>query len=381
MKPIQMVDLLGQHAKIKEDLDAAINEVMAAAAFIRGPQVRSFEANLAAYLGTKHVIGVANGTDALQLALMALDLPKGSEVITPDFTFVATAEVVALLGFTPVLIDVDPDTFTLDTGKLEKAITPKTKAIVPVHLFGQCADMEQIMSIAEKHGLFVIEDTAQATGAEYTFSNGTGKKAGTIGHFGCTSFFPSKNLGCAGDGGAVFTNDDSLAARIRVLANHGMQDMYYYQDIGINSRLDSLQAAILDVKLKRLEEYNQARKRAAKAYDEAFADLEVLQTPVRLDKSTHIFHQYTLRVKDGRRDELQRYLEEKGIPAKVYYPVPTHMQAPYTAVSRFDASQLEVTQMLSNEVLSLPMHTELADDQIEYITETVKDFLTVYHEN
>jgi dTDP-4-amino-4,6-dideoxygalactose transaminase len=381
MKPIQMVDLAGQHAKIREELQGAMQEVMDTTAFIRGPHVGRFQKNLADYLGVKHVIGCANGTDALQLALMVLDLPKGSEIITPDFTFVATAEVVILMGLTPVIVDVDPDTFTLDIEKVKKAITPNTKAIIPVHLFGQCADMEEIMTIAKEHDLYVIEDTAQANGAAYTFSNGEKKMAGTIGHMGCTSFFPSKNLGAAGDGGAVFTNDDKLASRISVMANHGMQDAYYYQAIGINSRLDTLQAAILDIKLKHLEEYNAARQKAAAAYDKAFSGIEMLEIPKRNERSTHIFHQYTLKVKDGRRDELQRYLEEKGVPARVYYPVPIHKQAPYAAAGKFDDAQLDVTNMLSEVVLSLPMHTELSEEQLNYITENVKDFFTVYHEN
>jgi dTDP-4-amino-4,6-dideoxygalactose transaminase len=381
MKPIQMVDLAGQHAKIQGELQAAMQEVMDTSAFIRGPQVAKFQKNLAAYLRIKHVIGCANGTDALQLALMALDLPKGAEVITPDFTFVATAEVIVLLGYTPVMVDVDPDTFTLDIEKLRKAITPATKAIIPVHLFGQCADMEPIMAMAKEHNLYVIEDTAQATGAEYTFSNGQTKKAGTIGHIGCTSFFPSKNLGGAGDGGAIFTDDDKLASRISVMANHGMKDAYYYEAIGVNSRLDTLQAAILDVKLKHLQEYNKARQEVAAAYDKALAGYEMLQIPQRASNSTHIFHQYTLRLKDGRRDELQRYLEEKGVPARVYYPVPIHKQGPYAEAGRFDDSDLQVTDKLAEEVLSLPMHTELSREQVDYITETVKDFFTVYHEN
>jgi UDP-2-acetamido-2-deoxy-ribo-hexuluronate aminotransferase len=381
MKPIQMVDLAGQHSKIRGELQSAMQEVMDSTAFIRGPQVARFQKNLAAYLDVKHVIGCANGTDALQLALMVLDLPKGSEIITPDFTFIATAEVVILLGYKPVIVDVDPDTFTLDIEKLRKAITPSTKAIVPVHLFGQCADMEPIMALAKEHDLYVIEDTAQANGTDYIFSNGERKKAGTIGHIGCTSFFPSKNLGAAGDGGAIFTNDDKIASRISLMANHGMKDAYYYDAIGINSRLDSLQAAILDVKLKYLEEYNKARQAAADAYDKAFSGYEMLQIPKRAKYSTHIFHQYTLRLKDGRRDELQRYLNEKGIPSKVYYPVPIHKQDPYAEVSRFDDAQLEVTNRLADEVLSLPMHTELTGEQLDYITETVKDFFTVYHEN
>ena len=369
-----MVDLAGQHKKIETELQAAINEVLATTAFIKGPDVRKFEEELAQYLDCNYVIGCANGTDALQLALMALDLPKDAEVITPDFTFVATAEVVKLLGYTPVLVDVDLDTFTIDIEKLKAAITPKTKVIIPVHLFGQCADMDAIMEIAEEHNLYVVEDTAQAIGTDYTFKNGKTQKAGTIGHFGCTSFFPSKNLGCAGDGGAVFTNDEALKKKIEIIANHGQGSQYYYEYIGVNSRLDTLQAAILRVKLRNLDSYNKARQQAAASYDEAFRDNKNLQIPVRNQSSTHTFHQYTLRVKNGKRDELMQYLNDKNIPNKVYYPVPVHAHKPYAESSIFDKAQLQNTLQLSEEVLSLPMHTELDQEQLNYITQTVNDF-------
>ncbi len=374
LQPIRMVDLAGQHKKIEQEIQAAINEVMSTTAFIKGPDVRKFEEELAQYLKCKHVIGCANGTDALQLALMALDLPAGAEIITPDFTFVATAEVVKLLDFTPVLVDVDLDTFTIDIDKLRSAITPRTKVIIPVHLFGQCADMDAIMQIAEEHKLYVVEDTAQAIGTNYTFKDGSIKKAGTIGHIGCTSFFPSKNLGCAGDGGAVFTNDDDLRKKIETIANHGQGNQYYYETIGVNSRLDTLQAAILRIKLRNLDEYNNARRQAADFYDHAFSGNKNLQIPFRNTSSTHTFHQYTLRVKNGRRDELMQYLNEKNIPNKIYYPVPVHAHQPYAESSIFNKNNLQHTIRLSAEVLSLPMHTELQQEQLNYITQTVNDF-------
>jgi UDP-2-acetamido-2-deoxy-ribo-hexuluronate aminotransferase len=374
MQPIRMVDLIGQHEKIKSELNEAINEVLDTTAFIKGPQVAKFEQELAEYLNVKHVIGCGNGTDALQLALMALDLPEDAEIITPDFTFVATAEVVKLLGFTPVLVDVDPNTFNIDIKSLEKAITEKTKVIIPVHLFGQCADMDAIMYIAKRKDLYVVEDTAQALGADYVFSNGDRKKAGTIGTIGTTSFFPSKNLGCAGDGGAIFTNDDVLAKKLASIANHGQADQYYYTSIGVNSRLDTLQAAILRVKLKRLDEYNQLRQAAAAAYDTAFESNPNLQVPERLSASTHIFHQYTLKVLNGKRDELMAYLNKNNIPNKVYYPVPIHKHQPYAESSNFSADNLKNCLALSQEVISLPMHTELSNEQIEKITTTVNSF-------
>jgi len=374
MQQIKMVDLGGQHAKIASELNAAVQNVMDTTAFIKGPDVKLFEEELAAYVGAKHVIGCANGTDALQLALMALELPAGSEVITTDFTFVATAEVVRLLGLTAVLVDVDPDTFNIDIQKLEKAITSKTKVIIPVHLFGQCADMESIMAIAEKHKLYVIEDTAQAIGTEYTFSNGTKQKSGTIGHIGCTSFFPSKNLGAAGDGGAVFTNDNTLAKKISSIANHGQGDQYFYDYIGINSRLDTLQAAILRVKLRHLNEYNAARQKAAASYDAAFSENKNLQIPKRNPSSTHTFHQYTLKVFNGKRHELMAYLTEKNIPCKVYYPMPIHASQPYIDSCKYDLKELQNTMQISEEVISLPMHTELSEDQLSYITGAVNGF-------
>lgn len=375
MDQIRMVDLAGQHAKISSELNAAIKEVMDTTAFIKGPQVSRFEKNLAAYMNCKHAIGCANGTDALQLALMALELPAGSEVITTDFTFVATAEVVRLLGFTPVLVDVEPDTFNIDVDRLKAAITDKTKVIIPVHLFGQCSNMEAIMQIAKENDLYVIEDTAQAIGTDYTFSDGRKQRAGTIGHIGCTSFFPSKNLGCAGDGGAVFTNDDVLADKIISMANHGQGDQYYYRFIGVNSRLDSIQAAILDVKLKRLDEYNAARQKAAAAYDEALKGIPGLETPKRSPFTTHTFHQYTMKITNGKRDALMKHLTEKGIPNKVYYPVPVHAHEPYAKCSRFNKAELTNSIMLSEQVLSLPMHTELSNEQINYITSAIKEFM------
>lgn len=350
---------------------------MKTTAFIKGPDVRQFEEELAAYLGAAHVIGCGNGTDALQLALMALELPAGSEVITTDFTFVATAEVVRLLGLVPVLVDIDPDTFNIDPTKLEDAITSNTKAIIPVHLFGQCADMDAIMDIAKRHNLYVIEDTAQAIGTEYTFKDGSKKKSGTIGHIGCTSFFPSKNLGAAGDGGAVFTNDHNLAAKILSIANHGQGDQYYYEYIGVNSRLDTLQAAILRVKLKHLNEYNEARQYAAAYYDKAFSTNPLLQTPKRNPSSTHTFHQYTLKVMEGKRQELAKYLDDKGIPNKVYYPVPIHANKPYADSCRYRIDQLENTMTVSSQVISLPMHTELSEEQLKYITDTVNAFIAL----
>ena len=374
MNQIKMVDLGAQHARIKDELNEAISRVMQTTAFIKGPDVKQFESELAAYLDVAHVIGCANGTDALQLALMALELPAGSEVITTDFTFVATAEVVRLLGLVPVLVDIDPDTFNIDPKKLEDAITSNTKAIIPVHLFGQCADMDAIMDIAKRYNLFVIEDTAQAIGTEYTFKDGTKKKSGTIGHIGCTSFFPSKNLGAAGDGGAVFTNDHHLAAKILSIANHGQGDQYYYEYIGVNSRLDTLQAAILRVKLRHLNTYNASRQRAAAYYDEALSSNPLLQVPKRNPSSTHTFHQYTLKVLDGRRSELEKYLNDKGIPNKVYYPVPIHANKPYADTCRYRIDQLESTMTVSNQVISLPMHTELTEEQLKHITDTVNAF-------
>jgi UDP-2-acetamido-2-deoxy-ribo-hexuluronate aminotransferase len=357
---LQMVDLKGQYLKIKPEIDAAIQQVIDSTAFIKGEPVKLFENELADYLGAKHVIGCANGTDALQLALMALGLKPGDEVITPDFTFIATVEVVALLGFKPVLVDVDIDNFTIDIESLKAAITPKTKAIIPVHLFGQCSNMEDIMSIANENGIFVIEDVAQAIGSTYTFENGTKAKAGTIGHFGCTSFFPSKNLGCFGDGGAIFTNDDKLADEIRSIANHGMKIRYHHDRIGVNSRLDTIQAAILRVKLRYLDQYNAARAEAAANYDNLFANSPKLITPKRVTWSNHIFHQYTLRLVNVDRKKMLENLSKNSIPAMVYYPIPLHKQKafePYVDLSV--EADFQNSLKLTETVFSLPMHTEL----------------------
>ncbi|MGV3636132.1 MAG: DegT/DnrJ/EryC1/StrS family aminotransferase [Flavobacteriales bacterium] len=373
MKNIQMVDLVGQYQRIKPEVDAALQRVIDSTAFINGPEVKEFEKELAAYLGVKHVIGCANGTDALQIAMMALDLKPGDEVITASFTFVATVEVVALLGIVPVFADVLPGTFNLDPADIKRKITPRTKAIVPVHLFGQTADMEAIMAIAQEHGLAVIEDNCQAVGSDYTFSDGTRKKSGTIGHVGTTSFFPSKNLGCYGDGGALFTNDDDLAKRLRRVCNHGSEVRYYHEVVGVNSRLDSLQAAILRIKLRRLDEYGAARNAAAAFYDKALGAIPGLRIPERSKSSTHVFHQYTLRVTDGRRDGLKQHLEAHGVPAMIYYPVSCHLQNAYKS-DRCPEGSLPVTEQLTREVLSLPMSTELDNEQLTHITDTVKSF-------
>ncbi len=371
---IQMVDLKTQYEKIKTEVDSAIQQVIENTTFINGPEVKSFQADLEKYLGVKHVIPCANGTDALQIAMMALDLKPGDEVITANFTYVATAEVIALLGLTPVLVDVYPDTFDINIEAIEKAITPKTKAIVPVHLFGQCANMEAIMQLALKHKLYVIEDTAQAIGADFTFSNGETKKAGTIGTVGCTSFFPSKNLGCYGDGGAIYTNDDVLAAKLRMIANHGQSVQYVHDSIGVNSRLDSIQAAILRVKLKHLDEYAAARNKAADYYDKAFANHPNLKTPVRVKNSNHVFHQYTLQLKNVDRSALREFLSANGVPAMIYYPIPLHMQKAYTD-ARYKAGDFPVTEVLCASVISLPMHTELTEDTLSYITSKVLAFI------
>ena len=373
MRPIQMVDLVSQYLKIKDEVDAAQRRVIETAAFINGPEVKDFEKELATYLGAKQVIGCANGTDALLIAMMALGLQPGDEIITASFTFVATVEVVALLGITPVFADVLPGTFNIDPEDIKRKITPKTKAIVPVHLFGQTADMEAIMAIAQEHKLFVIEDNCQAIGSDYTFSNGTKKKAGTIGHIGTTSFFPSKNLGCYGDGGALFTNDDELAKKIRRVCNHGSDVRYYHEVVGVNSRLDSLQAAVLRIKLRRLDEYAAARNSAASTYDKAFAGIVGLTTPERSKSSTHVFHQYTLKVADGKREALRKHLEERGVPAMIYYPVPCHLQYAYKT-ARFAEGSLPVTESITHEVLSLPMSTELDQQQLAHITSAVKAF-------
>ncbi len=373
MKEIRMVDLHGQYKKIESEVQQAIAEVVESTAFINGPAVKEFQSNLENYLGCKHVIPCGNGTDALQVSMMALGLKPGDEVITTSFTFIATAEVIALLGLTPVLVDVFPDTFNIDPEAIRKAITKKTKAIVPVHLFGQAANMEEIMQIAEEHDLYVIEDNCQAIGADYIFSNGKKQKAGTIGHIGCTSFFPSKNLGAYGDGGAIFTNDDELATHIRSLVNHGMTVRYYHDHIGVNSRLDSIQAAILSIKLKHLDEYISARQQAAQYYNAAFAECEHLVTPAVSDFSTHVYHQYTLIVLESDRDALKQHLEEKQIPAMIYYPVPLHLQKAYID-PRYKEGDFPVTEALSHQVISLPMHTELDKEQLAYITTSVLEF-------
>lgn len=374
MRPIRMVDLKTQYDKIKPDVDAAIHEVIDSTSFINGPAVQRFQKNLEQYLGVKHVIPCANGTDALQVSMMALDLKPGDEVITVSFTFVATVEVIALLKLTPILVDVDPGTFNMDIESLRKAITPKTRAIVPVHLFGQCAEMEEIMKIAREHNLYVIEDACQSIGSEYTFSDGKRKKSGTIGHIGTTSFFPSKNLGCYGDGGAIFTNDDDLARRMRFIVNHGMHVRYHHEEIGVNSRLDSIQAAILDIKLKHLDEYASARQKAADAYDKAFSGCPGLRVPVRYSRSSHVFHQYTLVTNDMDRDKLLEYLISKDIPCAIYYPVPMHLQKAYLD-PRYKVGDLPVTEHLSRSVISLPMHTELDEEQISYVSDTILEFI------
>ena len=371
---IQMVDLKSQYEAIKPEIDAAIQEVISNTAFINGPPVKSFQKELEEYLGVKHVIPCANGTDALQIAMMALGLKPGDEVITADFTYVATAEVIALLGLKPVLVDVNPDTFDIDLKALEKAITPKTRAIVPVHLFGQCADMNAIMKLAHTHKLFVIEDTAQAIGADYTLSNGITQKAGTIGTVGCTSFFPSKNLGCYGDGGAIYTNDEELAKKIRMIANHGQSVQYVHDSIGVNSRLDSIQAAILRVKLKRLDQYAAARNKAASYYDQAFANNPKIQTPVRARNSTHVFHQYTLVLKDTDRTRLREFLSQHDIPAMIYYPIPLHLQKAYLD-TRYPEGHFKVTEKLCASVISLPMHTEMDTETLKHIADKVLEFV------
>lgn len=371
MEPIQMVDLRRQYRKIAPEIETRWHDILEHTAFIQGSDVARFASNLSGYLDVKHVIPCGNGTDALQAAMMALGLQPGDEVITTDFTFIATAEVIALLHLTPVVVDVLPDTFNIDPAAVERAITPRTKAIVPVHLFGQCAPMQELLDLAQKHGLYIIEDACQATGAEYVFPDGRRRKAGTMGEIGCTSFFPSKNLGCYGDGGALFTQDDRLAEKLCQVVNHGMKVRYHHDEIGCNSRLDTLQAAVLDVKLPHLDEYNAARQKAAAYYDRAFAGCDLLRTPARVPYSTHIFHQYTLRLADAvDRAALQEALKAVGIPAMIYYPVPLHMQKAYRD-PRYKAGDFPVTEQLCDRVLSLPMHTELDEEQLRYITENV----------
>lgn len=375
MKPIQMVDLQTQYQSIKPQVKQAIESVLDAGTFINGHQVSTFSENLAAYLDVKYVIPCANGTDALQVALMSQGFERGDEVITADFTFVATVEVIVLLGLKPVLVDVEKDTFNISVEAIECAITPKTKAIVPVHLFGQTVAMEKIMLLAKKYNLVVIEDNAQAIGATHTFANGDIKKAGTIGHLGTTSFFPSKNLGCYGDGGAILTNDDALAYKIKGIVNHGMYQRYKHKVLGVNSRLDSVQAVILDIKLRLLDDYNTNRRLAAKRYNEAFEGIATLKTPYQKgDDSSHVYHQYTLQL-SSHRDELVDFLSKKGIPTGVYYPIPIHRQDAYKDTGKYNEDQFEVTNELVENVISLPMHTELTDDQITYITSSVITFL------
>ncbi len=374
MKPLAMVDLVGQYQKIKTEIDQAVLNVIASSAYINGPEVKAFQAEMEQYLGVKHVIPCANGTDALQISMMGLGLQPGDEVITASFTYVATAEVIALLKLKPVLVDVLPGTFTIDPDAIEKAITPKTKAIVPVHLFGQCAQMDRILVIGEKHKLHIIEDAAQAIGADYTMAGGTKQKAGTLGIVGCTSFFPSKNLGCFGDGGAIFTNDDQLAAKIRMIANHGQRTLYYHDEIGVNSRLDSIQAAVLRIKLRHLDEYAALRNAAADRYDVAFKGHPKITIPVRESKSTHVFHQYTLLLKDVDRNALKEHLATLGIPAMIYYPVPLHMQKAY-ADPRYKEGDFPVTESLCKSVISLPMHTELSAADSDRITGAVIGFI------
>lgn len=370
MKPLCMVDLKGQYEKIKSEIDNAIHNVIDSCQFVKGNDVKSFESELAKYLNVKNVIACGNGTDALQVALMALGLKRGDEVITTNFTFIATVEVIALLGLTPILVDVDPKTFNIDIESVKKAITPKTKAIVPVHLFGQCANMEALLQIANDNNLFVVEDTAQGLGAEFTFSNGVKKKAGTMGNIGCTSFFPSKNLGCYGDGGALFTDDDKLAEQIRFITNHGMKVRYHHDMIGVNSRLDTIQASILRVKLPHLDEYNKARHFSASKYNKALSEISDIETPVTADFTNHIFHQYTIKVKNGKRDALKKHLDELGIPNMVYYPIPLHKQKAFEPYVNAEL-KFDISETLCNEVLSLPMHTELDDEQIERITSAI----------
>ncbi len=373
MKPIKMVDLKGQYERIRDEIDSVIREVVESTAFINGPAVGRFQRNLEAYLGVKHVIPCANGTDALQVAMMAAGLKPGDEVITVSFTFVSTVEVIALLGFKPVLVDVEPDTFNMDPARVRNAITARTKAIVPVHLFGQCMDMEPLMKIAQEHHLLIIEDACQAIGAEYRFSDGTVRKAGTMGDMGAMSFFPSKNLGAFGDAGALFTNDDELAHQIRGIVNHGMFTRYYHDYVGVNSRLDSIQAAILDVKLRYLDEYARLRQEAADRYDRGLSGHPHIRIPYRASYTSHVFHQYTLQIEDADRNALQQFLQQKDIPAMIYYPVPLHLQKAYRE-SGFREGDLPVTEALCHKVLSLPMHTELDQQQQEHIIASILEY-------
>lgn len=374
MRPIQMVDLKAQYQSIKEVVDIAILDCIESGAFINGPQVKSFKAHLEEYLIVNTVIPCANGTDALQIALMGLGLAPGDEVIVPTFTYVATAEVIGLLQLTPVMVDVDPDTFNVTAALIEPLITSKTKAIVPVHLFGQSADMEPILALAKKHNLYIVEDNAQAIGADYTFSDGRVQKTGTLGDIGCTSFYPSKNLGAYGDGGAIFTQNEALGQHLQMIASHGQNKRYYHQCIGVNSRLDSIQAAVLDIKLAKLDAYAAARQQVAAAYDQAFENIEGVQIPFRQHNSTHVFHQYTLKVPADKRADLQAYLKEKGIPSMIYYPVPLNEQEAFKNIVDTSNTSFPVTEQLCQEVLSLPIHTEMDAAQLKYITETFCSF-------
>ena len=379
MRPLQMVDTKNQYRKIKQEVDAAVISVLESSQFIGGKVLNDFAVNLAAYNGVKHVVPCANGTDALQIAMMALDLQPGDEVITPSFTYIATVEAAALLKLQPVFVEVDPQTFCMDPAAVEKAITPKTRAIVPVHLYGHATDMEKIMAIAKKHHLYVIEDNAQAIGCDYTFSDGTVKKTGGIGHIGCTSFYPSKNLGAFGDGGAIFTNDDTLVEKLKMIASHGQSKRYYHDVVGCNSRLDTVQAAILDIKLKYLDQYNAARRKAADYYNKAFAGNARISLPFKASYSDHVFHQYTIILNDVSnashgRDGLNQYLADKGIPSMIYYPVPCHRQKMFDSLGGNEFN-LPVTDWLSERVISLPIHTELDEEQQDFIISNVLDFI------
>lgn len=374
MRPIQMVDTLTQYHKIKPEVDKAVLEVLESSAFINGKPVQEFVTNLSNYLGVKHTIPCANGTDALQIAMMALGLQPGDEVITPSFTYIATTEVIALLKLTPVFVEVDPKTFCIDPAAIEKAITPKTKAIVPVHLYGQAAEMEVIMNIAAQHNLYVIEDNAQAIGCDYFFKNGSAKKTGTIGTIGTTSFYPSKNLGAFGDGGAIFTNDDTLAVKLKMIANHGQSKRYYHDLVGCNSRLDTLQAAILNIKLKHLDEYAAARRKAADFYDNTFGKHPKIKTPFRANYSNHVFHQYTIQLEGADRNGLNEFLTQRKIPSMIYYPVPGHKQKMFEQF-HVASQTMPVTDWLTERVISLPIHTELDEEQLSFITSNVFEFI------
>jgi dTDP-4-amino-4,6-dideoxygalactose transaminase len=377
MKNIQMVDLVSQYEAIQPEVDQAIKEICSKAQFINGPAVTAFREELEEYLNVKHVIPCANGTDALQIALMALDLKPGDEVITPSFTYIATTEVIALLRLTPVFVEVNEDNFCMNIESLRAAITPKTKAIVPVHLYGQAANMEEIMQVAEEFGLKVIEDNAQAIGCTYTFSDGRKQKTMTIGHIGCTSFFPSKNLGCYGDGGAIATNDDELAAKMRMIANHGQSKRYYHDVVGCNSRLDTIQAAVLRIKLRKLDEYNQRRNAVADFYDKHLGAIEGIQVPFRNTNSDHVFHQYTLKLHGIDRDALNQYLADKGIPSMIYYPVPGHKQQMFDSFN-LEHQSMPVTDYLTGCVLSLPIHTEFEEEQLRFICDSIQDFVSIH---